>query len=388
MAELKTRLVLILAPFFLLAACLDDHEPSAPQVLKFEAGNLDPRVVFDPTPRQFGEPCGPLQIPTWPYTNYEALWIVASFDQEDLPFHGIYSYFWIDRYVLEDCAYTSTFSVIYPKTGGLLDAKGAGGYYSGYPIEYLSGETYDLKVFPFLHGRRDPDDRQVFHIELVGPDFTARFRLALDKVLWWSPYYFSNYNARLTEGTVVYRETTYQVTGKAGLERWYKQGGYDPFDPDADKLLGYWHYEPYFWRDAAGNEIETLIWTWKKNEGGRASLSVRGRFCRNGIEATLVEGVSDYNYSENFESDGYLRIQDFTGLLDNGKTFTYHLEARKEYRDTVPARWHLELPATDRRAHTYASGVLMYEGVEYEGGGIWEWRTTIENPLLEPERMW
>lgn len=383
------RATLMLSLLFLAVACAGDGDRSTPENKTAGAAQrLEPRFAVNPAPGQFGEPCGPVQTPPSPYFNYEALWIVAGFDQPDLPFEAIYSYFWIDRYLLEGCAYTTTFSVIYPKAGDLSEAEGAGGYYSGYPTEYLSTETYDVKVFPFLHGRRDPDDWQTFHIDLIGPDYTASFKLELDKVIWWSPYYFSNYNARLTEGTVEYRGQTYAVTGRAGLERWYQQGGYDPFDPDSDKLLGYWHYEPYFWRDEAGNEIQTLVWTWKKTEGGQTTLSVRGRLCRNGVEHALVAGESNYDFPENYSSGGYLRTQDFSGMLDDGTTFTYRLEAVKEYRDSIPARWHLELPDTERRAHVYAEGVLEYEGEEYTGGGVWEWRTTIENPLLAPDKMW
>nr|HPM76425.1 hypothetical protein [bacterium] len=72
----------------------------------FTDDDLDDDAVGVTPAGEWSEPCLPPQEPPAGYDPYEAVWMIARFDDEALPFYGLYAYFWIDRYWYEGCSYT------------------------------------------------------------------------------------------------------------------------------------------------------------------------------------------------------------------------------------------------------------------------------------------
>jgi hypothetical protein len=326
--------------------------------------------------------CGAPQTLPPGYGQSEARWIVARFDENDSPFLGLYVYFWIDRYNVDGCLFHSTYGGLYTKDGAMFDNLFAGAHVTGTPVTFGATPYYDLAVYPLLRVRRDATNERLFHATITHPDFAAEFDIVVAHRLLWTNTYFSDYDAYLTGGRIDYGDETFHVTGRAILERWWDYGPYDPGDPTGELVEGYWLYEPFSWVGPDGRTLATMAWFRNRlNEDGEYVFSVTGAVAEGLDEWLIVGGELDFDFPENETSGGYLRRHRATLHLSDGRSLSYDVSAIKEYRDPFPAGWARFAPTYPRKAHTFASGNLEFDGVTFEGGGVWEWQVTTFNPL-------
>jgi hypothetical protein len=364
----------------------DDSAPNADDDNDNDDNDDDtsPTAAVAPTPGAQGRTasCGPPHDPPFPYNNYEVVWTAFVFDGEDLPFYGMYAYFWIDRYAWDDCTYVNTVSGLYLKGGGMYDNAFAGGLYSGYPVEYLSTERFDINVFPLLHARRDPDIVNLYHLDAVGPGFQGSFDILCRHVhTWWVDYY-SCYDADLTDGAIDYQGRRYHLVGRGAYERWWNRGGFDPRGDEDNVVHGYWVYNLMHWDDGAGGRADTLTWVHYDLEEP-VPLSVAGELS-DGEQSFLVTGGEvNFDFPQNDGAGGFLRRYTLNATLAGGGSFALAAHAVKEYRDFRPFEGDTPETIDDREAHVYVEGVMDYDERSWTGRGEWEWRVTEGNPLPE-----
>jgi len=342
---------------------------------------LAAKTPFTPVVGETGwdHPCAPLQNPSAPYHKYEAVWIALDFDGADLPFYGMYAYFWVDRFVFEGCAMTPTVAGLYLKEGGPLDNTFAAGVFSGYPIEYLSHAYFDMSVYPFLTASRDPAAAAVFHVEATGADFHGVFAIQCRSVHNWTDDYFACYDADLTAADVTWRGQRYAFTGVGDLERWWNRGGYDPVG--YDNIEGWSLYADMHWDDGQGGRVDTLAWPRYSLGGGAPAAWLHGEIAENGVRTAIVGGAVDFAFPENSGVDGWLQKYRLTATLADGRQLQYVAQVVREYRDPPVAMWQTPATAGFRESHSYAEGALTLDGVNYTGAGEHEWWLTEGDPL-------
>ncbi len=328
------------------------------------------------------DPCSdPVETPDG-YFPYEASWLLATFDDPDLPITGLYAYFWIDWYKFTRCSYTAALSVIYLQDDSKEAYQTTGGMYSGLDIEFNDG--YDIFVKPYMQVRLDPDDLTHYTIDLFGDDYQISLEIQVNHVKIWSGQWFSFYDATVTNASIQYQDQTYESTGRATLERWYSVGGLDP--TKADFVQGYWLYDAFTWVDDDGNEMRSLLHYWYRKKDGEEQYEVvptYGVFSRGDDEFIVVESDIDYDFSENEDTEGYLRRYGMSGQFGNGETFTYEAVVDAEYKDTFPEEWLQFIRGFERiESHSLISGELTIEGKSYTGRGLFEWKTSTYNPLV------
>ncbi|MDP8225190.1 MAG: hypothetical protein P9L99_17650 [Candidatus Lernaella stagnicola] len=364
----------------LFAACgADKPMPDRESALSAAAGSrLEPIVL-----KELALPaCGAPQTPPAGYGQSEARWLVARFDENDSPFLGLYIYFWIDRYLVDGCYYHSTYGGLYTKDGGMFDNLFDGAHVTSTPVDYGAVPYYDVAVFPLLRVRRDPADERLFHITVNHPEFQAEFDIVVAHRRWWNETFFSDYDAYVTGGNIDHAGSSYEVTGRATLERWWDFGPYDPNDPAGELVEGYWLYEPFFWTGPEGRKVASIVWFKERlGEHGTYEFTVEGAVSEGENQWEIVSGEVNYDFAENAAADGYLRRHTTTLHLAGGRTFSYEVSAAKEYRDPFPGAWSRFAPTFSRKAHTFAQGSLDFDGVSFDGGGVWEWQVTSVNPL-------
>jgi len=327
--------------------------------------------------------CGAQQARPQGYGQSEARWLVARFDENDSPFLGLYIYFWIDRYLVDGCFYHSTYGGLFGKDGGMFDNLFAGAHITGTPVTFGAVPYYDVSVFPLLRVAGDPTDERLFHISVTHPAFTGEFDVLVAHRIWWNDTFFSDYDAYLTGGTIDHDGRSYDVTGRATLERWWDFGPYDPGDPTGELVEGYWLYEPFSWVGPEGRTLATMVWFKERlNDNGEYEFLVSGAVAEGTQQWEVVGGEVSFDFAENADADGYLRRHDATVHLSDGRTLTYSVNAIKEYRDPFPVSWSRFAPTLLRKAHTFSHGTLELDGVAFDGGGVWEWQVTTLNPLL------
>jgi len=327
------------------------------------------------------------QDPPRRYFPFEAIWIFAVFDNPDLPVYALYSYFWIDWYYYQGCSYSSSLAGYFIKDGPFNENRIEGGLSSAYGIEYGTEGHYDVFVHPFLHFRFDPAWPTLYHFDIVGDGFSGRFDAFEQHTQFWGPQYYSHFDAEITDAVIEVDGRAYDTTGRATVERWFLLGGVDPSNPEQDYLQGYWIYEPFFWNDAEGRKVTTLLWYWVKKIGDQLVIHRADGVMSDGIKRfPVVDLTVDLDFPENVGADGYLIRHGFSGVLDNGTEFSYEATAKKEYRDRRPAAWEAFIPDEARRAHYYAEGVMEYDGRTFTGRGSWEWQVSTYNPLTDAKR--
>ena len=322
--------------------------------------------------------CPAPQDPPGDYHDYEAAWAVAAFaDDNDLPFSGLYAYFWIDWFYYQGCSYTGALAGLYGK-GGLDDHRFAGGIGLDHDIAYLDDEVFDVAVSPYMRFRRD--DVDVGLVEIGGDGFSGSFTVELHHAKLWTSQYWSFYDATITDGELIVDGVTYQPRGRMTVERWQDMGGHEP---STDLVQGYWLYAPLHWHDGEGGQLSTLTWYWlTKNAEGEWEVVIGGALSEDGFSWNVEALTFDHNFPENENTDGYLRRFAQSGELQNWQNFSYTARVVSEYRDQLPDGWEVFTAPLERRAHSFVEGELIYKGRTYTGGGVIEWKSTIANPLF------
>jgi hypothetical protein len=324
-------------------------------------------------------PCAPVQEPSPPYAKYESVWTALVFDGADLPFYGMYAYFWVDRFLYEGCAYTDTVAGFFLKDGGPLDNAFGDGVFSGYPIEYLSPTYFDMRVYPFLRATRDATDLKHYRLEATGLDFHGVFDIECHSVYEWTDDYFSYYNAELTAADVTFRGQRYTFTGLGAFERWWDRGGWDPVG--FDRIDGWSLYADMHWDDGQGGRLDTLAWPRYYLGDGAPAAWMHGEIDENGVATAIVGGTVDFDFPENRGVAGWMQKYRLTAELADGRQLQYVAQVVREYRDEHPAMWQTPASANFRESHSYAEGTLTLDGVAYAGRGEHEWQLTHDSPL-------
>ncbi|HPQ68439.1 MAG TPA: hypothetical protein PKW95_04890 [bacterium] len=353
----------------------DDDDDFTDDDLDDDALDLTPTGEWSP-------PCQPPQEPPAGYDPYEAVWMIARFDDETLPFYGLYAYLWIDRYWHEGCSYTPAWTVLY---GRDRDNLAAGGTTSGYRIEY--GRGLDLTVYPTMRVQRLELTPLRYRIEFYTRAFGGWIEVETEHMNAWNFDYFAFYDARIVAGELLVEGETIDPRGRIDFERWTDIGGGDPTDASEGILQGYWLYSPLFWESEDGERLTTLTWHWVDViEGERFTHDVRGLLTIGDEVYPIAEQEVDFAFAENQNSGGYLLRHAYAGELDSGEEFSYEVRVASDYRDRLPPAWEALLDPADRRQHPYVEGTLTFRGQTYTGGGTTEWRVTAGNPLEELRR--
>ncbi len=348
----------------------------------FTDDDLDDDAVGVTPAGEWSEPCLPPQEPPAGYDPYEAVWMIARFDDEALPFYGLYAYFWIDRYWYEGCSYTPALTVLY---GRDRDNVVGGGTTSGYQIEY--GASFEVAVFPALRVQRRSLTPLGYRIEFLSPAFSGWIDVETAHMNAWNMDYFAFYDARIVGGELHVEGETIDPRGRIDFERWTDIGGGDPTDASEGILQGYWLYSPLFWENEAGERLTTLTWHWVDViDGERIPHDVRGQLAIGDEVLPIVEQAVDFAFPENEDGGGYLLRHAYAGELETGEEFDYEVGVAGDYRDRLPPAWEALLDPADRRQHPYVEGALTFRGETYTGGGVSEWRVTAGNPLEELSR--
>jgi hypothetical protein len=328
--------------------------------------------------------CSAPQMPPRGYFDNEASWILVRFDDPTLPIMGLYAYFWIDWYSYQGCSYTSAVSTLFMRDGSRNNVLANGGTFTGLSVDYLSNQSYDIFAQPYLHVRNDPIFPLIFHIDFAGDAFSGRMDVLINNVHFWSETWFSFYDATVTDAVITVDGKEYYPKGQATIERWFSHGGLDP--AASDFIEGYWVYSPHYWKDQWGRRINTLLYYWVSKENGQEVVQLASGKVSIGTEQFDVVSIRPkFDYSENDDSGGLLRKHRMFVQLSNGKSLWYVVEVDKEYVDNYNAPWEDLLPnnASRKESHSLASGTLHYNGIQYEGGGLFEWKSTTFNPLLD-----
>lgn len=328
-------------------------------------------------------PCSEPQVPPEGYFPYEAAWLMVRFHDADCPVYGLYAYFWLDWFYYQGCSYTSAWSVLYPRTGSLGTVWESGALSSGLSIEYQGDSGYNIFVQPYLHVQRDSENASLFHVDFFGEEYEGHLEIMVENLWLWNGVWLSYFDATVTNASLTVQGQTYFPKGHATLERWFAMGGYHPTQNDI--MDGYWLYEPFSWRDEKDTRIDTLLYYWVERKEGDPQVVLQGGVVTRGEEVWLVTGiVPDYDFSENFNTGGYLRRHAMTVQLDSGETLTYEVDAKKEYIDRRYEQWEYLTENENRReSHTYVLGALTFQGKTYLGGGAFEWKVTTYNPLSQ-----
>ena len=340
---------------------------------------LEYQDIYEPAK----EPCGKPQIPPINYYPYETSWIMATFDDPDIPFHGLYAYYWIDWYSYNSCTYTAAFSVLYLKEGLLHNIRSSGGLFSDLDIHYYDKPDYHIFVFPYMRIRVDDENPFLFYMDLYGNGYSLQLEIKIAHTKYWSLQWLAYYDAKITRAEIKIDQETYHTTGRAILERWHSVGETDPLD--AEFVQGYWLYEPIFWTSEDGEEATTLFYYWIGTDGyDTAIIMQEGILSRDLSQDRSFSVFVNYDYPENLDSKGYLRKHALWAEFLTGEEMYYEVTVEKEYFDTHHAFWSNKLPEADAvflESHSYLSGTMEFEGKTYTGRGFFEWKSTLLNPL-------
>jgi hypothetical protein len=323
----------------------------------------------------------PVDPPT-EYSPFEAVWFTARFDNPNLPFVGIYAYFWVDWYMVQGCSFTPALVVLYLRDGSVRNVVVDGGFESDWNIEFAPEGTFGMQAAPLMFFRHAKADQEMAFV-LNSQDFTAYIEIETNHAHPWNWLWTSYYDATIVESEIVYQGETYHPTGPAIVDRWAFVGGVDPAEPEADWIEGYWLFEPLSWTGPNGERLDTVIHYWVvRDETGYHVAIAEGVVSYEDEQWEIVRVNPDFDYLENRYSDGYLRRHSLDGTIEQGVPFSYEVSVVKEYCDSLPAEWEtIFSPATRREAHSVVEGKLELGGVTYKGGGVIEWNVTTLNPL-------
>lgn len=328
-------------------------------------------------------PCEGPQTPPEPYYSYETSWIMATFDNPNIPFHGLYAYFWIDWFLFDGCSYSSVFSVLYLKSGKIHNIRSSGGLFSGLDIHYFDEPEYHIFVFPYMRIKVDPKNPFLFHLDIYGNGYDVHLEVKITHTRLWTPQWYAFYDAEVTRAKINIDHQCFSTTGKAILERWYSVGGTDP--ADADFLNGYWLYESIFWTSDDGDEVATLFYYWVGTDGNETAIIMQEGILSKGLTQYHSYKITpDYNFNENTDSKGYLRKHSLFAEFITGEDLYYQVEVQKEYMDTHIVFWDRIILGEDSgflESHSYVTGTMEFQGKIYTGRGYFEWKSTTLNPL-------
>jgi len=337
---------------------------------------------------EYEVPCAqPLEMPD-PYRPHEAMWLVARFDDADLPVQGLYAYYWLDWYMVEGCSWSSNWAVLYKNGGAIDDNFVSGEFRSGFEVDFGSGPGYDVFVRPRMHVYADAGDPFVRHLDLYAEDFEAHFALRLRHIKIWSDTYFAAYDSTIEEAAITIGGETYHPTGAIDFERWWETGGYAPGSDEDNLIFGAWLYEPFSWRDETGARVDTLIMYWLETDGESVWVHLATGVMSVGAQEFVITALEpDFDFPENDESDGYPLRHAVTGQISDGREFSYEVSVVKEFHDYDhrPPAWADLTPPQYRAAHSLNEGALSFDGATFNGGGVYEWRITDYNPLPTTE---
>ena len=371
---------------------INDDSVSDDDPVGDDDSTLDDDLVFfnddfapdDDTATDDDSACAQPQVPPYGYWPYEAVWIVSRFDNPELPVYGLYTYFWIDWYMYQGCSYTGAVAVLYKKESAENDNSASGGLSTGYTIDYLSSDLFDVFVHPHLHFRSDfilPDS---FQFEVYGDGFEGSFSVNANHLMPWTPFWYSFYDSTIEYAYLNINGRDYYPTGQATVERWFHYGGYEPGSDQSDIVHGYWLYEPFYWEAEDGDRISTDLLYWFEKTDDYSGIRVhKGRLSQGDQEWDVEKLILSYDFPENIGTNGYLRRHTMSGLLSNGDEFFYEATVVSEFMDQYPVEWLPLFPPDRRQAHSFLTGTLQYNGKIYYGGGVYEWQVTTYNPLAD-----